>query len=405
LENVSQIFTTRFHAELKVQYIDEDNDRITVSTELEWNEALRFLEPFPVKKLFLSEGNGVFFKDSPPPVPLFFYEESSKPASESSNCNSASKKEAPKKASCPRFGRAGPHFVRKFGGGGGCAAKHQRHQTHLDALKEAVPRCLGTFFPEGKILPHHLPEFLKEAVKVKLIGNSENDVDLDVNIPLLRQILFRRGLTMLDSHKYEEGRQAFSALVELSARDPLAHYNLACAEALLGNHEAAVTVLSRSVECGYRNLAHLLADPDLDSLRTNAGYLKVVEDLRALHSVAVAQNDNNEKKEEVEEVKEKKSEEMAPLTALRMVEKKVEQPEQEQEKKEEPKKEIAEVVVEKKEEVKIESAPQKQVSEEEAKYETELQLLADMGFVDRQKNLVLLVAMKGDLPNVIHHLF
>jgi len=306
--------------------------------------------------------------------------------------------------------------MRKFGGG--CAAKHQRHQTHLDALKEAVPRCLGTFFPDGKILPHHLPEFLKEAVKVKLIANSENDVDLDVNIPLLRQILFRRGLTMLDSHKYEEGRAAFSALVELSPHDPLAHYNLACAETLLGNHEAAVSVLSRSVECGYRNLAHLLADPDLDSLRTHAGYLKVVEALRALHSAAVAQNEENEKKnekkekKEKEEVEEKKSEEMVPLTALRMVEKKIEQQpekEKEQEKKEEPKKEI--VVVEekeeepKKEEVKIESAPQKQVSEEESKYETELQLLADMGFIDRQKNLVLLVAMKGDLPNVIHHLF
>jgi len=277
----------------------------------------------------------------------------------------------------------------------------------LDALKEAVPRCLGIFFPDGKILPHHLPEFLKEAVQVKLIPNSENDVDLDVNIPLLRQILFRRGLTMLDSHNYEEGRAAFSALVELSAHDPLAHYNLACAEALLGNHEAAVSMLSRSVECGYRNLAHLLADPDLDSLRTNGGYLKVVDALKALHSAAVAQNDNNEKKEEVKE--EKKSEEVVALTALRMVEKKVEQQpekEKEQEKKEEeaPKKENAEVEEKKKEEVKIESAP-KQVSEEESKYETELQLLADMGFIDRQKNLVLLVAMNGDLPNVIHQLF
>jgi hypothetical protein len=83
------------------------------------------------------------------------------------------------------------------------------------------------------------------------------------------------------------------------------------------------------------------------------------------------------------------------LTALRMVEKKVEQPEKEQEKKEEEPK---------KEEAKIESAP-KQVSEEESQYESELQLLADMGFIDRQKNLVLLVANDGDLPNVIHQLF
>jgi hypothetical protein len=404
---VAQIFGTRFHPELKIQYVDEDNDRITVSTELEWQEALRYLEPFPVKRLFLSEGNGVFFKDSPPPVPLFFYEDSaaSKQANESSNCNNKSKQEAPKKASwtCPRFGRAGPHFMhRKFGGG-----KHnqQRHQAHLEALKEAVPRCLGMFFPDGKILPHHLPDFLKDVVQVKLIPNSDNEVDLDVNIPLLRQILFKRGMAMLDAHKYEEGRIAFSALAELSPRDPLVLYNLSCAEALLGNPDSAVSVLSRSVECGYRNLAHLLADPDLDSLRTHTGYLKVVANLKDLHYDASDSQNVNEKDEKKEEVKEeKKSEEVIPLAALRMVEKKPEQqPEKEQEKEKDPKKENAE---EKKEEAKIVSEPhQAEMSEVEAKYQTELQLLADMGFIDRQKNLVLLVAMNGDLPNVIHQLF
>jgi len=48
---------------------------------------------------------------------------------------------------------------------------------------------------------------------------------------------------------------------------------------------------------------------------------------------------------------------------------------------------------------------QQQMNEEEAKFESELKLLEDMGFVDRQKNIVLLAVMNGDLPNVIQQLF
>jgi len=56
---------------------------------------------------------------------------------------------------------------------------------------------------------------------------------------------------------------------------------------------------------------------------------------------------------------------------------------------------------------KEEEAPQQsqQVNEEETKFESELKLLSDMGFIDREKNLVLLVAMNGDLPEVLLHLF
>jgi len=34
-----------------------------------------------------------------------------------------------------------------------------------------------------------------------------------------------------------------------------------------------------------------------------------------------------------------------------------------------------------------------------------MQLLADMGFDDRQKNMLLLLAESGDLANVVHRLF
>lgn len=53
-------------------------------------------------------------------------------------------------------------------------------------------------------------------------------------------------------------------------------YNIACAHALLGHKKEAMTWLSRSVDAGYRDLEHLQADSDLDSLRELAAYKQLV---------------------------------------------------------------------------------------------------------------------------------
>ena len=48
---------------------------------------------------------------------------------------------------------------------------------------------------------------------------------------------------------------------------PLVLYNLACAHARTGSARAALDALSRAVDAGFRNRAHIEADPDLASLR------------------------------------------------------------------------------------------------------------------------------------------
>jgi len=62
LEKLKQLFP-QFHIELKIQYDDCDGDRITVTTEMEFDECKRECSKQNVMKLFVDEGNGIFFKD------------------------------------------------------------------------------------------------------------------------------------------------------------------------------------------------------------------------------------------------------------------------------------------------------------------------------------------------------
>jgi len=279
-------------------------------------------------------------------------------------------------------------------------------------LQNTVPECLSRFFPDGKILPFNIPEFLAGAVKVRCVPGAPNDVDLDINIEALKCAIFKRGLWLLDQHKYEEGLEAFEALLELNPTGSLILYNLACAEALLGHSERALDYLSRSIDCGYSNLAHMEVDSDLDSIRSLDSYAKLAESLRAKkqcqhkpsqqplnppikvgeENLFVNEEENHLSNEEVP--KQPESCEHVNVN---------------EEEKSEPKPEsvpaalvvpVVEIVAPKPIE---EQKPRE--SEEEIKFRVELQLLSDMGFVDRPKNLALLIAENGDLANVVHHLF
>jgi hypothetical protein len=270
----------------------------------------------------------------------------------------------------------------------------QRNAENHEALKRAVPQCLEKFFSGGKILPHNMPEFLSKAVTVKVVAGKENEVDLDVNIPLLKHVLFRRGLEMLEQHKHEEGHAAFSALLMLNPNDSLTLYNLACCESLLGNLDQAVNVLNRSVDFGYQNLGHLKKDSDLDNIRAHPGYLSIVQRLvECSHENININNKNEEKVEKVEKEEDVKKEEV--------IEKVPEESKQEPKREEKPQSEV------KKEEAPEEEKPKegKNENENDAKYQSELKLLADMGFCEKEKNLALLLAESGNLAAVIHHLF
>ena len=79
--------------------------------------------------------------------------------------------------------------------------------------------------------------------------------------------------------RYEDA--AFLLQVALSLR-PLypseIHYDLACAHARIGKKPAALAELRQSVREGFRDVGHIKADPDLESLRNDSGFKTFLEE-------------------------------------------------------------------------------------------------------------------------------
>ena len=65
-------------------------------------------------------------------------------------------------------------------------------------------------------------------------------------------------------------------IVKLQPDRPIPWYNLACSYAVLGLAEPALVALQRSLELGYPDFARLRRDPDLDSIRTDPRFIKLI---------------------------------------------------------------------------------------------------------------------------------
>lgn len=108
-----------------------------------------------------------------------------------------------------------------------------------------------------------------------------------------------RALLLLDEalehHRARQYPQAADALLQaLELLDGQRHgtlvalvsYNLACSLALAGRKGPALDALKRSIQAGFRDLAHLERDRDLDPLRGEPLFVKQLEDLRRQQQVA-----------------------------------------------------------------------------------------------------------------------
>lgn len=79
---------------------------------------------------------------------------------------------------------------------------------------------------------------------------------------------------------YEKGLLVDMRLSHLRPKDPLVHYNLACSYALLKNADAALDTLEKAIELGYNDIRHLEKDKDLEPLRADVRYRRLVEKIK-----------------------------------------------------------------------------------------------------------------------------
>ena len=129
----------------------------------------------------------------------------------------------------------------------------------------------GDAFPAPGILPALDAlglEFLTEIFEVEVARHPENLAALGE----LGHLYTKLG-------KHAQGLAVDRRLVEMRPSDPTTHYNLACSLALLGETEACLDALERSVELGYDDLEHLLADDDLAAVRGAPRFQVLVKNL------------------------------------------------------------------------------------------------------------------------------
>lgn len=159
--------------------------------------------------------------------------------------------------------------------------ERERDHQYLHRISTSLPQFLRQLFPDGQILPNHLPDWLKPCVKSSFVQNDAiPEMDLDFDLEKLYVTLHQKGLDFLDASQYSSAEQFIKMAIEISPFSTNAHYNLACVYSRAGDLEKAIEELKFAItDCNYSNLSHMLSDSDLSNLHPTNEFQLLVEKL------------------------------------------------------------------------------------------------------------------------------
>lgn len=118
----------------------------------------------------------------------------------------------------------------------------------------------------------------------QLIEQTQVDFELDFFGHILsRHPEFFEGLRVHASNlaqkkRFNESLQMERRIIQMRPGDALAHYNLACSYALLDQSELALGTLRKALELGYRDFRFIHQDHDLDSVRKDPRFRKLIRE-------------------------------------------------------------------------------------------------------------------------------
>lgn len=91
---------------------------------------------------------------------------------------------------------------------------------------------------------------------------------------------FEQSNTLIQTKKYDIAVSNLAVDAELMPDNWRLQYNLACAYSMKGDKRRAIETLNKAVQKGFANAAELERNDQLDSIREEAGFKKIVEALR-----------------------------------------------------------------------------------------------------------------------------
>jgi dienelactone hydrolase len=89
-----------------------------------------------------------------------------------------------------------------------------------------------------------------------------------------------QSMTMIQTKKYDLAASNMAIDAELMPDNWRLLYNLACAYALKGDKRRAIETLNKAVQKGFKNAAELERNDQLDAIRDEAGFKKIIEGLK-----------------------------------------------------------------------------------------------------------------------------
>jgi tetratricopeptide (TPR) repeat protein len=128
-------------------------------------------------------------------------------------------------------------------------------------------------FPPGSILGL-LAERTQLDFELEFFGK------LLATVPDYADVLEVQACNLTMKGRLKDGLEVDERLVSVRPTDPTAHYNLACRYALLKERDKAITSLRKAVELGYRDVEYIREDHDLDSIRKDPRFRKLMKELQ-----------------------------------------------------------------------------------------------------------------------------
>jgi tetratricopeptide (TPR) repeat protein len=128
--------------------------------------------------------------------------------------------------------------------------------------------------------------FTPGSVLAFLADRSQVDFELDfftrvlAAAPEFSEVLRAQASNMTVKGRLQDGLTVDKKLVSLRPADPTARYNLACRYALLKQPDLALVTLRKAIELGYRDFRYMEEDRDLDSIRKDPRFRKLLREYR-----------------------------------------------------------------------------------------------------------------------------
>lgn len=160
----------------------------------------------------------------------------------------------------------------------------RRWETYEDHYLERMWKVLGGLEPPDAVVATarleadlRLDELLQRAGK----GGAESRAARRLLETVYTRTSFYMTREFFRAGRYGDAATVLMVAARIKPRRPDVWYNLACARARMGRTAVAITALWRAVECGYRDVAHMRTDADLASLRTEKGYLEILQRMQS----------------------------------------------------------------------------------------------------------------------------